>query len=75
MLIFTAVVLARAGLWGRGWQLRVRRTIWVVVVYCVLGVLANAVMPNAWERIIWLPVVCAMLVCSIIVARSAQGDH
>jgi hypothetical protein len=75
MLFFAAVVLARAGLWGRDWQRRVRRTVWVVVAYCVLGILANAVTPSAWERITWLPVVCAMLVCSIIVARSAPGDH
>jgi hypothetical protein len=51
-----------------GWEPVSRTLVWGVVAYCVLGVLANALTPSRWERIIWLPVVSGMLLCSILVA-------
>ena len=48
---------------------RFPRAVWVVVAYCALGVLANAVTPNAWERALWLPVVILMFASSLHVAR------
>jgi hypothetical protein len=41
-----------------------------VVAYCALGCLANAAMPSRRERQLWLPVVIAMLICSLAVAWS-----
>jgi hypothetical protein len=46
---------------ARGWA-------WVVVVYCALGVVANAATPSRQERLLWLPVVSLMLACSLVVA-------
>ena len=45
-----------------------RKVTWLVVAYCALGVVANAATPSRWERILWLPVVSLMLVCSLVVA-------
>lgn len=41
---------------------------WIVVGYCVLGCVANALTPSGRERRLWLPVVSCMLVASLIVA-------
>lgn len=41
---------------------------WIVVGYCVLGCIANAVTPSRRERRMWLPVVSCMLLASLIVA-------
>jgi hypothetical protein len=76
--IFSAVLLAafalivetRAGVLFPAWQEFSRILIWVVAAYCALGVVANAVTPSRWERVIWLPVVLGCLVCSIVVAIS-----
>jgi hypothetical protein len=67
---FAVIVEARAGVLFPDGQAISRMLIWVVVAYCALGVIANAATPSRWERMIWLPVVLVMLVCSFIVARS-----
>jgi hypothetical protein len=41
---------------------------WIVVGYCVLGCVANAMTPSRRERRLWLPVLGGMLVCSLLVA-------
>jgi len=74
MAAFAVVVEARAGGAGSGGndpggglaEVLVR----VVVVYCAVGTVANAVTPSRQERCLWLPVVAAMLLCSLVVALS-----
>ena len=48
---------------------RFPRAIWVVVAYCALGILANAITPSVRERALWLPVVIVMFATSLHVAR------
>lgn len=74
MAAFAVVVEAQAGAAGSGGndpggglaEVLVR----VVVVYCAVGTVANAVTPSRQERCLWLPVVAAMLLCSLVVALS-----
>ncbi len=68
MLGFALVVAVRAGVLLPGWEPVSRALVWGVVAYCVLGVLANALTPSRWERIIWLPVVSVLLLCSLVIA-------
>lgn len=70
LLVFALVVGVRAGFLFPEWQLRSQPVMWGIVTYSALGVLANTLTPSRWERIVWLPVTLAMLVCSIIVAVS-----
>ena len=64
------VITARAGLAFAPLQSWAPTLSWVVVGYCALGTLANAVTPSRRERAVWLPVVLCMLVLSILVAMS-----
>jgi hypothetical protein len=68
LIAFAVIVAVRAGILWPSWHPQSRTLIWVVVAYCGLGVIANAVTPSRSERLLWLPLVSAMLVCSIIVA-------
>jgi hypothetical protein len=70
LLAFAVVVAVCAGVLWPSWQPRSRALIWGVVAYCGLGVVANALTPSRWERLLWLPVVSAMLACSVVVALS-----
>lgn len=63
-----AVVLARAGWALAGLNEQVDWLVWLVVAYCALGCLANAATPSQRERRLWLPVVIAMLISSLVVA-------
>lgn len=67
-----AIVRARAGLVAGSWAARCARLVWLVVGYCVLGVVLNAATPSAEERRLWLPVVALMLISSLRVAVAAQ---
>lgn len=51
---------------------RFRRAIWVVVIYCALGIVANAATSSPAERLLWLPVVTAMFFASLHVARRPE---
>lgn len=73
--LFALIVAARAGLRGPAWRRRTRLPAWGVVGYCSLGVLANAVTPSPWERIVWLPVVTVMLIASTAVARATPDSE
>jgi hypothetical protein len=68
--MFGLVVAVRAGVLLPGWRPLAEVVIWGVVAYCALGVVANTFTPSRWERAIWLPVVMAMLACSLFVALS-----
>jgi hypothetical protein len=70
LIAFAVIVAVRAGVLWPSWQPRSRALIWGVVAYCGLGVVANALTASRWERLLWLPVVSAMLACSVIVAVS-----
>ena len=67
------VVSVRAGLILPGRQGTVRRSVWVVVAFCVLEVALHVITPSYWERILWLPCVSVMLVASSYVAMRAEN--
>jgi hypothetical protein len=71
LLLFGAVVFARAGLVLPRWAATSRRLIWVVVGFMAVGAVLNALTPSPWERAVWLPMTLALLGCSVVVARSA----
>lgn len=64
---FALIVVARAGLAFANFSAASHGWIWVVVGYCVLGAIANAITPSRRERAVWLPVLIVMLVSSTIV--------
>ncbi len=68
LVLFGLIVGVRAKALFLKWNYFANSAIWFVVAYCGLGVGANAVTPSKWERIIWLPVVILMLICSTVVA-------
>ena len=63
------IVLIRAGLMLPAWQPMAKKLVWVVVVYCGLGVIVNAITPSFWERAIWLPVLIICFISSFVVAK------
>lgn len=71
LLAFVLVVLIRAGITGAAYLDLSRTLIWFVVGYCALGCVANAMTPSPRERMIWLPLVALMFVCSACVALLA----
>jgi len=70
LLALCLVVLIRAGYILTIWQPVSRKLVWVVVAYCGLGVIANAITPSFWERVIWLPVLIICFTSSLVVAKS-----
>ena len=70
LIVFALVVEVRAGVVAAPWQTLSRSLIWLVVAYCGLGMIANAITPSKWERILWLPVVLVLLFTSLRVATS-----
>jgi hypothetical protein len=44
--------------------------IWFVVVVNTLGFLMNLITPSRWERMLWAPVTCILLLCSVWVGMS-----
>jgi hypothetical protein len=73
LLAFVWVVLIRAGITGAAYLDLSRTLIWFVVGYCALGCVANTMTPSPRERMIWLPVVALMFVCSVYVAWYAAS--
>ncbi len=69
LVLMTAVVMTRAHLAFSRWHPLARRLIWVVVAFFAVGTVLNTITPSAMERLIWLPVVIALLACSLVVAR------
>lgn len=63
-----AIVLARAGIALPEWRAFSQNTIWIVVAFCAVSVIANLATPSKWERIIWAPVAIGLLACSVMVA-------
>jgi lysylphosphatidylglycerol synthetase-like protein (DUF2156 family) len=71
LLLFGAIVAARAGLVLPGWRAASRKLVWVVVAYSIVGVVLNTITPSAWERALWLPMTLVLGACAAMVARSA----
>jgi hypothetical protein len=72
LLVLALIVVTRAG-WMLPQHFRLsQKLVWVVVVYCALGVVANSITPSFWERVIWLPVCSLLLISSVLVARSKK---
>lgn len=67
---FSTVILVRAGFTLPLLQEQSQSLAWVVVGYCVLGTIANAITSSRRERQLWLPVVLCMLASSLVVATS-----
>jgi hypothetical protein len=61
---FVWVVRSRAA-GGSGW---LHIAAWIVVVYCVVGVITHLITPSRKERMLWLPVLLVMLATSLYVA-------
>ena len=70
LLSFGATVATRARMILPRWHAASRKLIWVVVAYTVAGTILNAMTPSYWERVVWLPVVLALGICAIVVARA-----
>lgn len=68
LLGFIMVVASRSGLALPGLRELSNSLIWVVVAYCLLGCVANAITPSTRERRLWLPVVILLLATSLFVA-------
>ncbi|MBT9500478.1 MAG: hypothetical protein IV092_04485 [Burkholderiaceae bacterium] len=67
---FGAIILARAGFAVPLVQPHAHALAWLVVGYCALGTLVNAITPSRRERNLWFPVVLCMLILSLLVAAS-----
>ena len=70
LLGFAIVVVVRAGMAFNSLQPLAGRLVWVVVAFCAVGTVANAMTPSPRERMLWLPVASCMLALSLVVALS-----
>ena len=71
--VFVAIVLARVGMAFTEFSVASRRWIWLVVAYCLLGMVANATTPSRLERRLWFPIVSLMFVLSLTIALNAPN--
>jgi hypothetical protein len=69
-LAFVMVVLTRAGWILPHWFAVSTQLIWAVVLYCFVGVIANALTPSRYERMLWLPAVIVLFASSFSVATA-----
>lgn len=70
LLLFAAIVAARARLLFDRFHAVSRTLVWVVVVYTAVGALLNAITPSPWERVLWLPVLLVLCTCAVVTART-----
>jgi hypothetical protein len=71
LAVTVAIVLSRAGIVLPALAEPARWLVWAVVAVALLALVLNAISPSAGERRIWVPVVLAMLVSSLLVALTA----
>jgi len=70
--IFIAlVVLTRAGMTFENLFETSKIVIWFVFALLFVGVILNLITPSKKERILWAPIGIVMLICVLVVARSA----
>lgn len=70
LVLFSAIILARARLLQTSRKKHAGTLSWIVVAFCALSVLSNSVTPSFLERVVWLPVAAIMLVAAFIVANN-----
>jgi len=70
LAIIGVVISIRGGIIFPEWFSLAEKLIWGVVVFNVIGLVANLATPSKWERIMWAPVAAVLLVCSLVVALS-----
>jgi hypothetical protein len=75
IILFGAIVAARAGLALMRWRRAASWLIWLVVAYSVIGVVLNAVTPSPSERALWLPVTAVLAACALVVACAGAHRH
>ena len=72
LLAFIALIIfIRAGMMLPDYLDWSRKAIWGVVAFMSISSVLNLITPSKWERRIWAPVALLLLVCSVVVARSA----
>lgn len=72
LLVFIALIIfIRAGMMLPDYLDGSRMAIWGVVAFMSISSILNLITPSKWERRIWAPVVVLLLVCSVVIARSA----
>jgi len=70
LVLFSLVVLARAGVTLKSYSAFSALTIWGVAAINLLSAILNTITPSKWERIIWAPVAIILFTCSVYVALS-----
>lgn len=70
LILMALVVLTRSGLIFGSYFALSKSAIWFVVVFTAVGTILNLITPSKKERLLWAPVVFALLICSVVVARS-----
>jgi hypothetical protein len=68
--VLAVVVMIRAGLALPAWASVASGLIWIVVGFSAVSLVLNAMTPSRGERRLWVPVACAMLASSLVVALS-----
>ena len=66
------IVLARAGIALKSWERVARWMVWVAVAFSAVSLLLNLITPSVGERMLWVPVAFALLVCSLLVATGPK---
>ena len=67
-----AVLLSRAGLALASWAQWSVWLTWVIVAFCGVSFLLNALSPSTDERRVWAPATLVLLVSSLTVALTAE---
>ena len=70
LVLIAFMVLARAGLAFEGFFDISKSVIWGIVAFCLIGAILNSTTPSKKEKMLWMPIAIALLICSIIVAMS-----
>jgi hypothetical protein len=69
LILITAMVLSRAGLFLPQWMPVAKIAIWAIVVLLFAGTVMNTITPSKIERI-WAPVALIQMITSAIIALS-----
>ena len=70
LAVCALIMLSRAGLMLSRWRGLARPAAWVVVILLAASLALNLITPSLLERLIWAPVVFALLLSGLRVASS-----